>query len=255
MFEFPLEQAIGTCLVRYNYYLHPVPLTDDEFLSWKELTQRLQREGFMGDADVGETAAISDEIQRLLNQRRAVLEAAENKLPALRKQLSEYGPSRIRHTLIYATDKKPSQLDDVNRMLQRDLRILFHQLTAEETADTAQTGELLGAFADGRLQVITCKRVLDEGVNIPEIVQAHLLASNTVERQWIQRRGRILRKCPRINKTLAHLHDYIVVPPVIDAASRTVLKGELRRAHEFARLAENAGDANGPFAVIDSLSS
>jgi hypothetical protein len=45
------------------------------------------------------------------------------------------------------------------------------------------------------------------------------------------------------------------VPPIIDAASRSVLKGELRRAHEFARLAENAGDATGPFAVIDSLSS
>ena len=254
VFEFPLERAIGTCLVPYNYHLHKVTLTDGEYLLWKDLTGRLHRAGFVTDADVGETGELSDDIQRLLNQRRAVLEAAENKLLALRVELARGNATLIRHTMIYATDKKPSQLLDVNRMLRDDLHVLYHQLTAEETADASQTSELLDAFAEGRLQIITCKRVLDEGVNIPEIIQAHLLASNTVERQWIQRRGRILRKCPRIEKKLAQLHDYLVVPPIIDKASRSILKGELRRAHEFARLADNAGDANGPFAVIDTLS-
>ena len=74
----------------------------------------------------------------------------------------------------------------------------------------------------------TAKRVLDEGVNIPQIERAFILASTTVERQWVQRRGRVLRKCDAINKTLAHLHDFIVAPPdPRGTGSRAILKGDL----------------------------
>jgi superfamily II DNA or RNA helicase len=254
VFEYTLEQAIGTCLVRYEYFLHPVELTEFEFQDWKDKTAQLGRAGFgADDADPSDSGPMSADVQRLLNARRAILESAERKMPALRTSLSDQLKADISHTLIYTTDKNPQQLIDVNLLLQADLGILFHQLTAEETAAPDRAKVILARFADGQLQVLTCKRVLDEGVNIPQIVRAHLLASNTVERQWIQRRGRILRKCAAIDKQLAYLHDYIVVPPVIDAGSRGILMGELKRAHEFARLAENAGDRNGPLDVIQRL--
>jgi len=254
VFEYSLEQAIGTCLVRYEYFLHPVELTDVEFLDWKDKTLQLGRAGFgADDADPSDSGPLSADVQRLLNARRAILEAAERKLIALRDVLSREERTSVSHTLIYTTDKNPRQIREVNQLLQSDLGILFHQLTAEETSAPDRAKEILGRFADGQLQVLTCKRVLDEGVNIPQIVRAHLLASNTVERQWIQRRGRILRKCEAIGKHLAYLHDYLVLPPVIDSGSRNILRGELKRAHEFARLAENAGDPNGPLDVIQRL--
>ena len=87
-------------------------------------------------------------------------------------------------------------------------------------------------------------RVLDEGVDVPQVSEVFILASNTVRRQWVQRRGRVLRKCDAINKEIAHLHDFIVVPPdPRDSGSRTILKGELERAREFAELAANSGNA------------
>ena len=59
--------------------------------------------------------------------------------------------------------------------------VLFHQLTYEETANREKTAEIIRAFQDGILGVLTAKRVLDEGVNIPQIERAFILASTTVE--------------------------------------------------------------------------
>ena len=110
--------------------------------------------------------------------------------------------------------------------------VLYHQLTCEETVDRRQTAKILADFQAGELQVLTAKRVLDEGVNVPQIKRAFLLASTTVERQWVQRRGRILRKCEEIGKTFGIIHDFVVMPPpemIGDDDARNLMKGELRR--------------------------
>ena len=162
----------------------------------------------------------------------------------------------LRHTLIYTTDKGPEQLDDVNQLL-RDRSILFHQLTAEETVRRAQTKQIIKSFQEGEIQVLTAKRVLDEGVNIPQICKAFILASTTVERQWVQRRGRLLRTCSAINKTHSVIHDLLALPPDmeegLDPEARTLVRSELRRAQEFALLARNAGRLDGPLATIDKM--
>jgi superfamily II DNA or RNA helicase len=134
---------------------------------------------------------------------------------------------------------------------------MFHQLTAQETANRRDTARIIRAFQDGEIRVLTAKRVLDEGVNLPQVRKAFVLASTTVERQWIQRRGRLLRRCPAINKTHSIIHDFVAIPPEveggIDQETRGIVRGELRRAQEFARLARNAGSANGPLSVLDEL--
>ena len=95
-------------------------------------------------------------------------------------------------------------------------------------------------------------KVLDEGVDIPQTDTAFLLASSTVRREWVQRRGRILRQAP--NKNVAHLHDFLVMPPDIDTSiGQSLLKSELRRAAEFASIAENEFDSDGPNEVIRDL--
>jgi superfamily II DNA or RNA helicase len=135
--------------------------------------------------------------------------------------------------------------------------LLFHQLTAEETADRAKTRRIIRGFQDGEIQVLTAKRVLDEGVNIPQICKAYILASTTVERQWIQRRGRLLRTCSAINKTHSAIHDFLALPPGLDQAldpdAKALARAELRRAQEFARLARNAGRPDGPLNILDRL--
>jgi superfamily II DNA or RNA helicase len=182
------------------------------------------------------------------------VENAASKILELRRLLATEDTTKVRHTLIYATDKDPSQLDAVNRLLGEELNMLFHQLTAEETANRSQTEQILNRFAAGDIQVITCKRVLDEGVNIPQIATAYLVASSATRRQWVQRRGRVLRTCPAIGKSMAKLHDFIVVPPDPTTPSgRSILRLERARARAFAEDAANAGGKDDPFAVIDSL--
>ena len=88
-------------------------------------------------------------------------------------------------------------------------------------------------------------KVLDEGVDIPQTDTAFILASSTVEREWVQRRGRLLRAAP--GKRHATLHDFFVVPLDPDSREgRSVLRGELARAEAFASLALNEWDPEGP---------
>jgi superfamily II DNA or RNA helicase len=132
--------------------------------------------------------------------------------------------------------------------------VFVRQLTEEETGSRATTRQILDDFAKGHYQVVTCKRVLDEGVDIPQVTQAFLLASSTVRRQWIQRRGRILRQCSSIGKRIAHLHDFVVVPPYLSSRSgMAILILDFERTRAFAELAENSGSDDGPFVVMGAI--
>ncbi|MGD9715443.1 MAG: DEAD/DEAH box helicase, partial [Thermomicrobiales bacterium] len=114
----------------------------------------------------------------------------------------------------------------------------------------AAANEKLGKFARGEYQVLTAMRVLDEGIDIPQTDTAYILASSTVRREWVQRRGRVLRRAP--GKQSATLHDFLVVPPEPDSTEgRAVLRGELRRAEEFASLANNEWANDGPRTIIN----
>lgn len=251
VFEFTLEEAIGRCLVEYNYFIHPVYLSAPEMDRWYELTDKI-RQNVWRDKN----GKPDEYLAKLLRDRRALLETAEGKLIALDAILAQEDPHSLRHTLIYATDKAPTQLEAVNLML-RDKGVLFHQLTAEETSNREQTKRIIRSFQGGEIQVLTAKRVLDEGVNIPQICTAYVLASTTVERQWVQRRGRLLRTCRAIGKTYSTVHDFVALPPNLDEGldtdARGLVRSELRRAQEFARLARNAGRPDGPLGVLSRL--
>ena len=252
VYEFTLEDAIGVCLVPYDYIVHMVRLSDDEMYSYRVLTERIKRILWQ----VSEDDSANDSLQILLNRRRKILENAQGKLKALRSSLSSQDPRSIHHALIYATDKGPEQLGDVNRLLY-ELGVKSHQLTADETRDGRLVRRVLDAFRDGAIQVLTAKRVLDEGLNVPEISEAFILASTTVERQWVQRRGRILRPCVATGKDHAILHDFLVLPPEtslgVDEETRRLIRGEVDRISEFGRLARNTAAEDGPRAVLQPI--
>src|SRR5262249_12669663 len=154
----------------------PICLAEDELEQWEELTERLFRAGF-AEQDQGAEAELSSEVLALLVKRRTVLEAATAKVPELRMILQRQGPADVRHPLVYCSDKRPEQLQTVNQELL-SLGLFVRQLTSEETCDRRRTAQILDDFGNGDYQVITCKRVLDEGVDIPQVRQAFLLASS-----------------------------------------------------------------------------
>ena len=257
VFEFTLRDAINAgCLVPYRYYLHPVEFDRVEMEHYEDLTEQLVRAGFR-ITDDGQTVGLTPKVERLLRERRALVEQADSKLIALEQAFQQMNPNSIRKTLIYTSAKptaldKPRQITAVNRLLH-DLHITSHQYTAEETGTSRSQG-FLRRFGSGDYQVLTSMKVLDEGIDIPQTDTAFLMASSTVEREWVQRRGRILRNAP--GKEFANLHDFIVSPPDTSSPSGTsLLRSELRRASAFADLAENEYDPDGPRTVIRNLES
>lgn len=252
-FSFLLEDAIGRCLTPYDYHVHFVPLALDEMVAWREISAKIAKLAWKIQAGLKD-----DHLNNLFLQRRRILETAAGKLDRLDELLDAEDTRALRYTLIYATDKDPQQLEQVNASLNKR-RILFHQLTYEETGDRARTQRILSRFQTGALQVLTAKRVLDEGVNVPQITRAFILASTTVRRQWVQRRGRLLRMCKSIGKTHAVIHDIVALPPeayeggTLDSEAKKIVNGELDRVWEFARLSRNGAASGGPFAKVEEM--
>ena len=252
VFRFGLEEAIGRCLVPYDYYVHRVELTEQEMETWHELTDRIRARS----ARLGDAARDDEQLLRLKILRRRVLETPTAKLEKLRELVDAVGPRTLRHTLIYTSGKNPDQLDATNALLA-ERGVAFRQVTAEESGHRVLTREILGSFAAGDIGVLTAKLVMDEGVNIPQIRRAYFLASTTVERQWVQRRGRLLRKCDEIGKTHAEIHDLLALPPTVGGAvdqdAKDLVSAELDRARAFAGLSRNYGREDGAITLIDSM--
>ena len=251
VYRFTLNEAIGKCLVEYDYHVHPCHFSPTEMDQWYDLTEMIRNSAWRI-----ENGKPDDYLAKLFRDRRELLETIESKIAVLASLLDGFTLKDLRYTLIYGSDKGPEQLDQINSLL-RERGVLFHQLTSDETANREKTKNIIQSFQQGEIQILTAKRVLDEGVNIPQICQAFILASTTVERQWIQRRGRLLRTCDAVAKSHSIIHDFIALPPDIktgmDPDARSLIRSELSRIQEFASLARNAGRPDGPLKMIDEL--
>lgn len=251
VFEFGLDRAIGVCLVPFDYFVHVVQLENDELAAWRQLTEKILR--LMRYSD-GDDQDAEDQLRRLFIRRRRILEVARQKLPALDRELAARGGA-VSATLVYASDKAPTQLQQIHTVL-RARGLKFHQVTAEETAVGRLAERILDDFSKGLLQVLTAKRVLDEGINVPGIRSAYVLASTTVERQWVQRLGRVLRLDPKSGKTHAEYHDFVALPAPEDGRdddARRMIKGELERLRFFGQHARNAVDSNGWLTTVNDI--
>ncbi|MEH2249896.1 DNA phosphorothioation system restriction enzyme [Nostoc sp.] len=249
--EFTLRDAIDQgALVHYLYYPVLVELTEAESIAYLKLTKRIGRALLYRDRENGESGFEDNEdLKPLLMQRARLIGAAENKLTALHELMTTRRETT--HTLFYCSDGSQEagqrsslrQVKAVAKILGVDLGYKVSTYTAQTTL---QEREILRCqFESGELQGLVAIRCLDEGVDIPAIQTAVILSSSGNPRQFIQRRGRVLRPHPA--KERATIFDMIVLPPDLDRETieveRNLLKKELRRFVEFADLADNAGEA------------
>ena len=135
-------------------------------------------------------------------------------------------------------DTEIKQINKVCKILGNEYGISNHKFTAEESPDERK--DIIDMFSDGKsLQAIVAIKCLDEGVNIPAIQHAFILASSTDPKEFIQRRGRVLRKYK--NKEFAFIHDFVTVPSSYEYTGNLVVT-ELKRVYEFNELAFNKSD-------------
>ena len=250
VYKFGLDRAIGFCLVPYDYYVHVSVLGGDELDEFVELTQKIGRA--MAWADNEDT---NDTVKRLLIRRRKIIETGHAKLPLLRAVLRHRGPRSLDRSLVYASAKNPDQFNDISATLN-EMEIRWAPVTEDTTSKPALLSDTLETFSAGGYQTLLAKKVLDEGVDIPSTREAFLVASSTIEREWVQRRGRILRQHP--GKNHAVLHDFLALPPAslvrgADYDLGRIVYQELDRALSFAAYARNATGTNGVFAHLNTI--
>ena len=244
--ELTLADAIRQgALVPYCYHPISVHLTEGESQVYAKLTRRIGW-ALMDREKKGSRQKSREDVTALLMQRSRLIGAAANKLNALRQLMATR--RNTSHTLFYCGDGAieatgESQIDAVARILGREIGYRINTYTAQTSPQDRE--KLRHRFETGQLQGLVAIRCLDEGMDIPAIQTAAILASSSNPRQFVQRRGRILR--PHPGKQRATLFDFIVMPPELDRETweveRNLLKKELKRFIEFADLAQNSAQA------------
>ncbi len=239
--EFTLADAIKQgALVHYLYYPVFVELTASESLEYAQLTKRI---GWA--LNKNPSFQHNDPLTSLLTKRSRLIATAANKLTCLQELMA----SRLNtsHTLFYCGDgnlaDQTRQIDAVTHLLGKELGYRINTYTTDTSLEERE--RLRRQFESGELQGLVAIRCLDEGIDIPAIKTAIILASSSNPRQFIQRRGRILR--PHPGKSQATLFDTIVIPPSLERdtweVERNLLRKELLRFLTFAELADNADEA------------
>ena len=250
VFELGLGEAIEMgALCRYRYMPRVVELDHSENELYANLTTQIAQR--LSKGEQLNFAQADSAFGHLLRQRAGVLGHAGGKLQRLRSDLLSC--SELWFQLVYCAEGSrptgpgeppgPNQLADVMDLVGNELHLAAHSYVAETARPERRV--LLRRFDAGNdLRVLVAMRCLDEGVDIPNARIGYLLASSSNPRQFIQRRGRLLRRAE--GKEHAEIFDYIAVPPagapINFNVERQLLARELERANEFGKLAENYED-------------
>lgn len=248
--EYTLADGIRDgVLSHYEYHPVPVFLEEDELVAYVELTNRLKKFIIIED----EKTKISEAGKQILFKRSRILAGARQKADVLLELMTQY--MRDDSILVYCgattvwdneTGSAEKQIDMITGRLKKELGMSVRRFTSQENLEERQ--EIKKYFKSGQYQVITAIRCLDEGVNIPGIKTAFILASSRNPKEFIQRRGRLLRKSD--NKDKAVIYDFVTLPrrledvlPMNFESDKSIIIGELFRMQEFAGLSDNPYEA------------
>lgn len=258
--HYGLKKAIdNNMLSEYYYYPIIVYLTDDELDEYIDLTRKISKSIITNKLGKKE---ISEQAKLLLLKRTRIIAGAYNKVGELIRLLKKQqeNENQIYNTLIYCgattindtvfnenfdDEIELKQIDYVRSQIKSNLNINVAKFTSSENQE--QRKLIKEQFVDKEINVITAIKCLDEGVNIPSIFTAYILASSTNPREYVQRRGRVLRKAP--GKKYANIYDFVTLPRTLSSAKNLneetlksdlgLIRRELTRIDDFASCAIN----------------
>jgi superfamily II DNA or RNA helicase len=255
VYDFNLHRAINevnphtgeTYLVPYEFYPITVELTDDEMERYVAIST------YIAMLLSNEHRSIDEDLllERKLIERQDILKNAANKYRAFQDLLEKMvGERDMSHSLTYCS---PQQIQNVQQIIREQGRIVQHRFTSHEDAtkrkkkfnDKTEREYLLENFDKGIYQMLVAIKCLDEGVDVPSTKNAILLCSSGNPREYIQRRGRILRRYP--GKEKAVIYDILALPSHKDHSTdptikKSIVESQLKRLEEFAEEATNKSE-------------
>ncbi|MEO9475516.1 MAG: DEAD/DEAH box helicase family protein [Cyclobacteriaceae bacterium] len=265
-YSFSMERAINEGIL-CKYYYHPkiVSLTPEELAEYFEISKKISKFYHPGNDNIES----NEIVQKLLLRRKRIVHKAENKLETtiaiLKDRFAEFG--NLKYTFIYVPEGQTVEILEDDEETEENIRII-NQYTREIgkidstiyvnqfISGMADRDEVLDQFKKGNIQVIASMKCLDEGVDIPRAEYAIFCSSTGNPRQFIQRRGRILRT--HDDKEIAIIHDLVVIPDLIQSdktsdvykVERKLVEKELERVMYFASLSINPFDTERVFSEV-----
>lgn len=255
-YEYNMKTAIeNKVLCKYYYYPKLVSLEQveqDEYLKIsKELSKYI-------DHETGKYKE-SDYVNNLLIRRKNIIHKASRKTDQLVSIVGEIGKSNFRNAFIYVpegievdySENDESSLNteiDNNRLIDQYISVLhekFNLKMSKFTGNTKNRDQIFEQFKSEKLDALVAMKCLDEGVDIPQTKYAIFCSSTGNPRQYVQRRGRVLRNFK--GKDSAVIYD-LIVKPIADHTNtdeklskieKNIFISELKRLVNFAVLSEN----------------
>lgn len=265
VYNFPMSQAIEeNRLMEYCYYPKMAFLNEDEMLEYASITEQLM---FLFNSITGQFSD-SQKAKKLLMLRKRILHKADDKMRVFKEILYEIGYEKLKYCFVYVPEGNKlfdsdeallysnTDIDSNQEQYEESILKKMLNLTKETYPNTTcntYTGKnnkserkaILHGFENGQINVLFAMKCLDEGVDIPRAEYGIFASSTGNPRQFIQRRGRLLRK--HNDKTFAHIYDIVVVPNFKSPSyskdfwqmESSLVKAELNRVAYFANLATN----------------
>lgn len=244
VFEMDIKQAIDhKFLVGYNYYPMYVDLSEPEYQEYKKQTRIIA---------INWSSKKPEERKHLeiaLHRRSRIILNAESKISAFCDWANRHSHN-MKHTLVYCSE---IQMPKVKQILSNNY-LVNREITAENPRDPRDRATILQKFSDGNYNAIVANKVLDEGADIPAAQTCIMLASTGNPKQFIQRRGRVLRRFPQgysdgSQKDHADIYDMIVMPNISESytpieidVERRIAASQIKRQEIMAAAALNKNE-------------
>ena len=237
-------------LTPYYYYPVIVYLTDEELEKYQLYTSKI----IQNIVRRKDKTIVTNLAKEFMLKRARLVAGASEKIEKLREMANDF--KNEKNMLIYcgatnvqgndkSSDEDIRQIDYISRMLNFDFGMHTAQFTSRE--DSNERKRRLEEFQDGEIQALIAIKCLDEGVNVPAIKTAYILASTTNPKEYIQRRGRVLRLYP--GKEAAYIYDFITLPRELTTventsaelakSERALVVKEIKRMREFCHISLN----------------
>lgn len=248
-FRFPLKDAINevnpdtgeTYLVPYAYKIHLVDLTEEELGRYREKTSKITKLYHQAEDDEEK----EEYLKTLRMQRADITKSASNKYEKFEEILNDIGD--VKHTIVFCHHEQIDRVEKISEEFELD----WHRFTEdegkspkEEYDGRSEREQLLTELGEGEKDVLIAMGCLNEGVDVPSARRGIILSSSRNPREYVQRRGRVLRRDG--SKEKAVIHDFLVVPGISSSVrrklidvERRIIEKEIDRAKQFIEAADN----------------
>ncbi|MEC5164835.1 superfamily II DNA or RNA helicase [Flavobacterium sp. PL11] len=216
-YSFSMKEAMDNdFLCSYKYHPVIVELNEDELEEYIEISKKLLK---FFDFEKGEFKK-DPIVEILLLKRKSIIHKANNKIECFKEILLELKQiNKLKYIFTYIPEGYVYEEDGTSERMLNKFLVAGHEILPNLKINSYVGGgqnlkDLLRGFSEGKIDMLFAMKMLDEGVDVPR-AEVGIFASRTGNpRQFIQRRGRLLRK--HDDKPYATIYDMVVIPRLND---------------------------------------